>query len=169
VERILGADGARTEEETQLVLRALAADHESEVISTIIAERPVALAPLARVAPDFPDPEARWQVAALLASPDVDAVVAEPILARLWADAHEYVRRRALLALGDRRSPAAGRCAREAWASNGEYLRIAALHVLARTGDPGITPVLAEAARDRRATVRAAAERAILGPQAAAG
>lgn len=142
------------------VLFAIARDNEMEDVVEAIGADPVTLIAVAIAALDRGEPDARWQLAARLGRETANREQAVSVLLRLVTDSDEYVRRRALLALGTLRADEAEACVERAWASGLEYQRIAALHVLAEVGSVKLEQYLQLAAEDGRAYVHAAAERA---------
>ncbi|WP_174907781.1 HEAT repeat domain-containing protein [Burkholderia diffusa] len=112
------------------LLYAIARDHALEHISSMLWTQPDALLALARASIDASEPNAKWQLAARLGGQGSHAAEAEALLLRLVNDEDEYVRRRALLALGALKSAYAETLAERAWHTGHEYQRIAALWVL---------------------------------------
>ncbi|RQR78508.1 HEAT repeat domain-containing protein [Burkholderia sp. Bp9012] len=112
------------------LLYAIARDHALEHISSMLWTQPDALLALARASIDASEPNAKWQLAARLGGQGSHAAEAEALLLRLVNDEDEYVRRRALLALGALKSAYAETLAERAWDTGHEYQRIAALWVL---------------------------------------
>jgi len=112
------------------LLYAIARDHALEHISSMLWTQPDALLALARASIDASEPNAKWQLAARLGGQSSHAAEAEALLLRLVNDEDEYVRRRALLALGALKSAYAETLAERAWDTGHEYQRIAALWVL---------------------------------------
>ena len=140
-------------------LYLLARDNEVEDLADLLSEHPVTLAGVAEhvcAAPGCAEPDARWQIAAYLPAIGPDAT---PLLLTLFADDDEYVRRRALLSLGELGVPAAEGCAVAAWESGLEYQRIASLHVLHQIGSLELETYAKRAAGDPRSFVRQAARR----------
>lgn len=76
--------------------------------------------------------DARWQLAQTIGELAVDW--GAPLLSILAEDVDEYVRRRALLAIGMSHHPDAERVARKAWSTGDKYAQLAALHVLRALG-----------------------------------
>ncbi|WP_321849540.1 HEAT repeat domain-containing protein [Burkholderia diffusa] len=114
------------------LLYAIARDQALEHISSMLWTQPDALLALARASIDASEPNAKWQLAARLGGLGSHAAEAEAeaLLLRLVDDEDEYVRRRALLALGALKSTHAEALAERAWHTGHEYQRIAALWVL---------------------------------------
>ncbi|KUY75792.1 HEAT repeat domain-containing protein [Burkholderia sp. RF4-BP95] len=112
------------------LLYAIARDHTLEHISSMLWTQPDALLALARASIDASEPNAKWQLAARLGGLGSHAAEAEALLLRLVDDEDEYVRRRALLALGALKSAHAEALAERAWHTGHEYQRIAVLWVL---------------------------------------
>src|SRR5262249_28197099 len=97
-----------------LLLYTIARDNETEHIAGQLREMPDKLYALARVAVRSGEKDAKWQLAEQLACcPGLEG--AEALLLDLAADADEYVRRRALMALGRIKSGQVETLARQAW------------------------------------------------------
>jgi hypothetical protein len=112
-----------------LLLYAIARDNESEQLAEHLTQMPNKLYALARLAVCSGEKDARWQFAEQLACcPGLDG--AEALLLDLAADADEYVRRRALMALGRIKSGQVETLVGQAWDSGDEYKRMAVLHAL---------------------------------------
>lgn len=145
-----------TPELQQDVLYALARDNEDEVLLGELLDHPGILLRLAAAAVVYPDYEARWQVAHALGHLNKSPVECDAVLRVLaTTDEEEYVRRRALLALGNRRSPLAEPLALGAWDTGQEYQRIAALEVLYQVHSSHLSRILEAAQHDSREAVRA--------------
>ncbi len=86
-----------TEDERELLLYALARDNEGEVILELLVRFPEESLQLARAALNYPDMDARWQVAVLLGH--LKGAEAVSLLQQFLKDDAEYVRRRAGAAL----------------------------------------------------------------------
>ncbi|MBL8798241.1 MAG: HEAT repeat domain-containing protein [Planctomycetia bacterium] len=136
------------------MLFVIARDNENEAIAQEIRTRfPDTLIGLAPLAVTQGEPDARWQLADQLgriASPNSSV---DSSLLAFAEDEHEYVRRRALMALARRGSPAVEELARRAWTlpvEEQEYSRMAALWSLHRIDSPILGPLLDEAERDHR-------------------
>lgn len=145
------------------VLFAIARDNEMEEVVEAVGANPATLIAVAIAAQARGEPDARWQIAARLGREAANREQAVTVLLRMVTDSDEYVRRRALLALGELRADEAESCAEKAWASGLGYQRIAALHVLADIGSARLEQYLQLATEDDRAFVHAAAERARAG------
>lgn len=138
------------DEVVDLLLYGLARDNEIEMLKNQLARRPAHLMALAKAGVQSTERDARWQLADALGGPDVGTAEAEPLLLQFAGDDDEYVSRRALLALGRRRSPKAEMLARRAWESGNEYQRMAALDVLSLLNSPELPAYLALAQADGR-------------------
>ena len=119
-----------TDEIVELMLYVIARSSETERLINQLGQRPAQLLALARAGLHAEDPDARWQLAHAAGKWIPDAQDAEPLLERFFNDEHEYVSRRALIALGDRGSMRAEALALRAWESGDEYQRMAALGAL---------------------------------------
>jgi HEAT repeat protein len=137
------------------VLYALARDNEDQVLLGELVNHPEALLRLSDAAIACPDREARWQVAHALGQVNDSPAESETLLRHfVIADEEEYVRRRALLALGNRRSPSAEPLALAVWDTAEEYPRIAAMEVLYQVQSSHLPRILEAAHGDTRETVR---------------
>lgn len=132
------------------ILYLLARDNECEIIAGILAERPEILTAFARVALQTGESDAKWQIAHRLSKAQAPPEDVEALLTELAEDSDEYVRRRALLALGDIKSPRTAALAQTAWNSGHEYQRIAALWALKACGSPLLPAFVAAAMEDGR-------------------
>lgn len=149
-------------EEVEAVLYALARDNEIERLADEIALRPALLVDLAGEVLRRGEVDARWQLADRLGRVGREGEEAERLLLIFASDEAEYVRRRALGALGRLGSPAVERLAVEAWAredEHQEWARMNALDCLRQVGSPLLKDLLAEAERDGRPHLRGFAER----------
>ncbi|MGA0531628.1 HEAT repeat domain-containing protein [Hansschlegelia sp. KR7-227] len=120
----------------EALLYAIARDNEMECIKQDLVGSPSHLIALAGHAVNCDDPDARWQLADALGSPDLSDEQVEPLLERFVHDDDEYVSRRALLALSARRSPKTEQLAVRAWETGHEYQRMVALDVLFEASSP---------------------------------
>lgn len=112
------------------ILYAIARDNEIEYLINEIKENPNVLLKLSSLALSSSESDAKWQLADRLGHLSSRAQEAEALLLEFVNDENEYVSRRALLALGNLKSPKAEELAEQAWNSGHEYQRIAALSVL---------------------------------------
>jgi hypothetical protein len=148
-------------EELRAVLFALARDNEMQHVAREVRRRhPELLCPLAASALASGGRDARWQLAEELGLLDRDRDEAERLLPLLSADEDEYVRRRSLRALARLGSADAERLALAAWDrpdENQEYARMMALECLYLVGSPHLDRLAAEAERDGRPYLLAAA------------
>jgi hypothetical protein len=146
-------------DEVQAVLYAVARDNEMEHLAEELrCRRPELLAELAQRSVEIGEWNARWQLADQLGYlKNIDAGV-EAVLVSLAHDREEYVRRRALAALGRLGSLATEGLALEAWSRQDEqqeYTRMQVLWCLHKVGSRHLEPLLAEAERDERGYLRA--------------
>jgi hypothetical protein len=132
-----------SEDAIQLLLYAVARDNEVEELAHLLGEHPCALIFLADQGLQAAERDAAWQLASQLGT--LDLLQAEPLLVRYVEHADEYVRRRALLALGRLGSSQVEALAAKAWDSGEESQRIAALCALE---DVGSSRIREYAARD---------------------
>ncbi len=141
------------------LLFLLARDNETETIAEILTAHPALLIWLAKEGRDLAEPSARWQLANALGNiPNRDAAIV-PLLTGYCHDTDEYVRRRALLALGRHRAPDVEPLADRDWAGGSLYARLAALQVLADLASPLFWRCHAEAVAGDDPMLAAAAER----------
>lgn len=112
-----------------LLLYAIARDNEDEYIAGQLSKTPEKLYALTQAALRSGEKDAKWQLAEQLAHyPGREET--ESLLLALVRDADEYVRRRALMALGKIKSSQVETLAGEAWNSGNEYQRMAVLDAL---------------------------------------
>ncbi|MFF2481252.1 HEAT repeat domain-containing protein [Paenibacillus sp. NPDC058071] len=112
-------------------------DNECELLIHKLTEFPVSFIFLAEKGISYPDRDTKWQLAHYLTECiSTHYSEAEQIIYRYYDDENEYVKRRALLALGIIKSNYAEKCALNSWNTGMEYQRIAALHVLEQLDSP---------------------------------
>jgi hypothetical protein len=133
-----------------LLLYAIARGNETERLVNELRTRPVHLMMLATAALSSKDPDAKWQLVHAVGRWIPDSQQAEPLLERFFDDEHEYVSRRALIALGDRGSKRAEALALRAWKTGDEYQRMAALGALRSINSAVFAQYLALALEDGR-------------------
>lgn len=135
--------------EYSLLLYAVARDNVEQILAGDLVDHPKWLHALARAALEFPDVDARWQIAvALGGSPD--KAEAEKMLLEYHAGADEYVGRMALLALANLGSKQTEQLAAKAWNTKDEYQRIAALWAVKRVNSPHLPKFIDAAKKDGR-------------------
>ncbi len=134
----------------ELLLYVLARDNEIEELKNQFAGRPKHLLVLAGAGTGSAERDARWQLAAALGTVEADEGEVVPLLEAYAADDDEYVNRRALIALGQRKAPIAEELAQRAWDTGDEYQRMAALGVLHDLGSPLLPSYLKLAEQDGR-------------------
>ncbi len=139
-----------TGEMAGLLLYAIARSNETERVIHLFETRPAQLLALAQMGLSAEDPDARWQIANAVGKWIRKAHDAEALLERFFDDEHEYVRRRALIALGDRGSARAEALALRAWETGDEYHRMAALGALRSIDSGAFGRYLALALEDGR-------------------
>lgn len=132
------------------ILYLLARDNECEIIAKALAENPEILIALAHAALQASERDSKWQIASRLRNIQVLPHDAEALLLKFVEDDDEYVRRHALLALGDMRSSRTEDLAQKAWESDDEYQRIAALWALKAYGSHQLPVLVAAAMEDGR-------------------
>lgn len=119
---------------TNAAIYAIARDNEIGYLIDTLAARANDLMALARRTLSSSEDEARWQVADSLRRVEPTPEGAEELLVVFAHDEEEYVRRRALLALGHMDSGHVEELAESAWVSGDKYQRIAALVALDEAG-----------------------------------
>lgn len=139
-----------TDAMSQDLLYALARDNEDEVIAEELGRRSDTLLEIARRAIASAEADAKWQIAYQLGKLSDHRSQAESLLFLLIQDVDEYVRRRALLALGQLKSEKTEQAAELAWQTGHEYQRMAALWALKDVGSPKLGVYLREAELDGR-------------------
>jgi hypothetical protein len=112
------------------LLYIIGRDNECQLLIDKITEFPDSLIFLAKEGIHYPDSDTKWQLAHYLTECVSTHPEAMEIIYRYYDDQNEYVKRRALLALGRIRSKYAEQCALESWSTGMEYQKIAALEVL---------------------------------------
>lgn len=138
--------------EEDQVLFALARDNEAEVILDLLTSFPTHVLALATRSLQSAHPDARWQAAVALArAAPPDAI---PVLRLFLSDTDEYVRRRALLALGRLDASFAEEIALQWLSASPEYSRMAALVVLQIVGSPRLEAALSALNGDPSEVVR---------------
>jgi hypothetical protein len=138
------------EEVIDLLIFILARDNEGEILKQELVNRPDHLLALAKASITSTERDARWQLADALGDSRFDSGNAEQLLELFLSDEDEYVRRRALLAMGRRHSPGAEIHAVRAWDTGEEYQRLAALGVLAEINSSLLMRYLTLAEEDGR-------------------
>lgn len=132
------------------ILYLLARDNECEIIAGALAVRSEILVAFAHAALRTGESDAKWQIAHRLREAHLRPQDAEALLLKFVEDDDEYVRRRALFALGDMKSSRTEALAQKAWDSGLEYQRIAALCALKACGSPLLPAFLQAAMEDGR-------------------
>ncbi len=134
----------------ELLLYVLARDNETEDLKRELAGRPEHLLALARAGTGSAERDARWQLAAAPGCVEADEDEVVPLLETYAADGDEYVNRRALIALGQRKAPIAESLAQHAWDTGDEYQRMAALGIFHALGSSLLPSHLKLAEQDGR-------------------
>ena len=132
------------------VLYAIARDNESEYLVDKVAETPDSLLKLSCIALSSPESDAKWQLADRLGSLRDRVHESEALLLEFAEDKEEYVKRRALLALGNLKSPKTEELAERAWHTGHEYQRIAALWALKAVSSKKLPTYVQKAMEDGR-------------------
>jgi HEAT repeat protein len=140
----------------QMLLFVLARDNEGEVLSSELSDQQVIA--LAKASLRSHETNAKWQLAHRLGENPCRPET-EQLLSDFAADASEYVRRRALLALAECGSGRTEQVAAGAWESADEYQRIAALHSLWKVNSPQLEKYLRLAEEDGRTYLAEKAKR----------
>lgn len=131
-------------------LYAIARDNETEYLARKVGKCEPTLLQLAAASVSSSEDDAKWQLAEQLGAIAEHKSEAETILLRLVDDDNEYVRRRALLALGMLGSRHAEALSIRAWNSGLEYQRIVALWVLKAIDSEKLTEYVSMAKADGR-------------------
>jgi hypothetical protein len=140
----------------QWLLYAVARDNETGVLAGSLTEMQVDL--LAEYSLKTDERDGKWQLAEQMRRFRLKPE-REPVLLAYAQDAEEYVRRVALMVLGDLGSVHAENLALAAWESGDQYQRMACLHALARIESPALAKYLEMAEQDGREYVRGLAEK----------
>jgi len=151
-------------EDKRDLLYVLARDNEDEIVADALRRRPEVLVAVAQDALSFGEPDARWQIASMLGELAPLTAEVEALLARFAGDEHEYVRRRAFLALAAIGSDLTQEHALRAWASGATAQRVAALTALHLVRSPLLRRYLDLAFEDGRAPLVTAALRIVAEP-----
>lgn len=114
-----------TDREVNDILYVMSWDNECEDLADEIEENSDVLIKLANLALSSSEDDAKWQLADRLGN--LSNEPAESLLLKFVNDKDEYIRRRALNALGRMKSPYAEALAEKSWETGEEYQRIAAL------------------------------------------
>jgi hypothetical protein len=131
------------------VIYALARDNEAEHLAEMLASDPDLLLAVSRRVLQSDEPDAKWQIAEQL-SRRGHSEVGEAILLTLADNDHEYVSRRALMALGRIGSLQTEVLAIRAWETGQLYQRMAALYALKDVRSPLLDRYLDLAQSDGR-------------------
>jgi hypothetical protein len=105
-------------------------ENECEILARKVAEFPESLLFLGKEGVSYPDRDTKWQLAHYLTNVASVKPEVEEIILKYYEDQDEYVKRRALLALGIIQSRYAEKCALESWKTGMKYQKLAALEVL---------------------------------------
>jgi hypothetical protein len=151
--------------EVETVLYAVARDNEMGVLADRLAEKTDLLLFVARASVSSSERDAKWQMAyhlGLLGAENPQKTAAEAVLLLLVHDGEEYVRRCALIALGNLQSAHVEQLAVAAWDRPDEwqeYQRMAVLDALHSAKSSLLEPYLEKAEQDGRASLRRYADR----------
>jgi hypothetical protein len=137
-----------TDQEVDDILYVMSWDNECEDLADEIEENSDVLIKLANLALNSSEDDAKWQLADRLGN--LSNEPAELLLLKFVKDEDEYVRRRALVALGRMQSPHAEALAEKSWDTGEEYQRIAALWVLKDITSSKLAAYLQKAIEDGR-------------------
>lgn len=135
-------------EQISLLVEALALDDESESIQDLLRELPDTARLLMSAAVAYPDYRARWQAGVLAGE-----VGSKDIVARYLNDAHEYIRRRTILAARIR-FPALAESVALPWLDSYEYERMVALDTLHAVESSHYHKSVSKLARDSSSVVQ---------------
>jgi HEAT repeats len=139
------------------ILHVIGWDNECEYLTDEIEENFDILIKLADLALNSSEDNAKWQLADRLGN--LSNEPAESLLLKYVNDENEYVRRRALIALGRMKSPQAEALAEKSWETGEEYQRIAVLWVLKDISSNKLPSYLQKAMEDGRHIVLTNAHR----------
>jgi hypothetical protein len=112
------------------LLYILARDNEDECIKEDLVSRPACLIAVAKIGLGSGERDARWQIADALGSVQVPDSEVEDLLVHFHNDSDEYVRCRALMAIGERKLSQAEALALCSWETGMEQQQMVALNVL---------------------------------------
>ncbi|WP_201009043.1 HEAT repeat domain-containing protein [Paenibacillus glycanilyticus] len=112
------------------LLYIIGRDNECEFLVHKLTDTPESLLFLGKQGVSYPDVETKWQLAHYLSQIALILPEAEEIIVKYYEDSDEYVKRRALLALGIIESSYAEQFALESWKTGMKYRKLAALEVL---------------------------------------
>ncbi len=135
------------------LLYVIARDNEAEKLANEVPKEPDRLLGLSGVALTSLETDAKWQLAARLGALSDQLQEAEALLLEFVDDYNEYVSRRALLSLGQLKSPRAEALAERAWSTGQEYQRLAALSVLEEISSDKLPLYIQRAMEDGRESV----------------
>lgn len=135
-------------QEVNDILYVMGWDNECENLVDEIEKNPDVLVKLASLALSSSEDDAKWQLADRLGN--LSSKPAESLLLKFVNDKDEYVRRRALMAIGRMKSQYAEALAEKSWETGEEYQRIAALWVLKDIASSKLTEYLQKAIEDGR-------------------
>ena len=135
------------------LLYAIARDNESEFLVDVVAENQDNLLKLSSLALSSPESDAKWQLADRLGFLREHDCEAEALLLGFVEDHEDYVRRRALIALGNLNSAQTEELAERAWNTGHEYQRIAALWALKAVCSEKLPTYVQKAMEDGRGYV----------------
>lgn len=137
----------------ETVIYIVARDNEVEIMVSELAQEPDRFLAVALACLSSAERDAKWQFAAELGKLSTHLQEAESLLLKFVEDEDEYVRRRAIIALGRIRSSHVERLAEQAWNREEEwqeYQRMAVLDALHSVGSPQLETYLIKATEDGR-------------------
>ncbi|MHA6484090.1 HEAT repeat domain-containing protein [Paenibacillus sp. strain BS8-2] len=134
-------------------------DNEREYLVELLIEHPNFLVHLANRGLHYPDHDTRWQLVYYVSKLSDTNQEIEELVRSYWQDSNEYVRRRALLALGSMKSKYAEELALEAYSTGYEYQRIAALEVLHMINSQKLFEYLKDSEQSNSIIIRNATQR----------
>lgn len=150
------------ESERRDLLFTIDLDYIGDIIYEIL-EEPDALLLLARSAVGTDHGTAKSEITVALREGNSRREEVLPILLEFVHDAHEIVRRQALISLSRLHAPQTEELAERAWDSGDEYQRCSALDALREIGSTKLNEYVHAALADGREFVVKAAERALAG------
>lgn len=146
-----------------LLLYTIARDNECENLAEHLQADMDKLQVLAKAAVQSCERDAKWQLAEQLALCNDRLDAAESLLLDLQADDDEYVKLRALMALGKIKSSQVENLVGTAWETGDEYQRMSVLHALWNVQSKQLSSYLDLAHADGRPYLTAFANRILRG------
>ncbi|MFW6311839.1 MAG: hypothetical protein ACOC1K_06350 [Nanoarchaeota archaeon] len=143
-----------TELDKDNLLYLLSRDNELEEIARQLSEFPDLIIPLANYGLNYHDYNARWQLANYIWKHADNYQEVEEILISYYKDNNEYVKRRALLALGYMESEYAEQLALESWNTGLKHQKMVSLYILDEINSKRLNELLNKGEDDEFKIVR---------------